>query len=180
MTNHGSLYTLCNIVLAYIYEKIIINIFILVFVLDLYPSPLAIQRILEVAFTAAAEAITQGWLHANRSEVSFENQNSHNPVINWLIFWQKSKWNIDKPSHLATMHLGSSRAPLALFYNAGASRSGCLQGFLETIFPSSSKIQAMQCSVKTFLYLSYSCLLLVPAIFDKASFQKFNQFYSTF
>ena len=60
MTNHGSLYTLCNIVLAYIYEKIIINIFILVFVLDLYPSPLAIQRILEVAFTAAAEAITQG------------------------------------------------------------------------------------------------------------------------
>ena len=59
-TNHGSLYTLCNFVLAYIYEKNIINIFISVFVLDLYPSPLAIQRILEVAFTAAAEAITQG------------------------------------------------------------------------------------------------------------------------
>ena len=60
MTNHGSLYILCNFVLAYMYEKNMINIFILVFVLDLYPSPLAIQRILEVAFTAAAEAITQG------------------------------------------------------------------------------------------------------------------------
>ena len=156
------------------------NIFILVLVFDLHPSPLAIQRILEVAFTAAAEAITQGWLRANRSEVDFENQNSHKPVINWLIFWQKSKWNIDKPSHLTTMHLGSSRAPLALFYKAGPSRSGCLQGFLGTIFPSISKIQAMQCSVKTFLSLSYSCLLRVPAIFDKASFQKFNQFYSLF
>ena len=167
--------------MAYIYEKNILNISILVLVLDLYPSNFAIQRISEVAFTAAAEAITQGWLHANRSEVSFENQNSHNPVINWLIFWQKSKWNIDKPSHLTTMHLGSSRAPLALFYNAGASRSGCLQGFLETIFPSSSKIQAI-IQFKNILisFLSHSCLLLVPAIFDKASFQKFKQFYSTF
>ena len=60
MTNHGSLYTLCNFVLAYIYEKNILNISILVLVLDLYPSNFAIQRISEVAFTAAAEAITQG------------------------------------------------------------------------------------------------------------------------
>ena len=60
MTNHGSLYTLCNFVLAYIYEKNILNISILVLVLDLHPSPLAFQRILEAAFTAAAEAINQG------------------------------------------------------------------------------------------------------------------------
>ena len=79
------------------------------------------------------------------------------------------------------MHLGSSRAPLALFYKAGPSRSGCLQGFLERIFPSIYKIRAIiQCKNILISFLSHSCLLRVPAIFDKASFQKFKQFYSTF